>query len=280
MSPRVPRLRWDDPFGALEMLGSLWSSTGLPAVSAGAAFAAAAPYRTLFLTLQQLLVGKEVTVRIGDHDVVLTVTELDSALEPQGLAVGQLGDVRLAVRDIRWGDNLSRNHLQSAVAVLHNLHIRPGVPPLVVSAPAELSTALPANIFDEVLRQAVPQLRGELCEDGNARLRWARRPGWGGLDVDVDAVGKTLWLRPRALVTGRRRWILPARMPGYQVPLPELPHGLLVTSVRVGVDSLQISGLLPEWRMELPLRYLEELISSLSQGALSFAWPSLFKSSD
>src|ERR1700730_8606895 len=117
MSPRVPRLRWDDPFGALEMLGSLWSSAGLPSVTTGAAQAAAMPYRTLFITLQQLLVGKEVTVRIGDRDVVLTVTELDSALEPQGLAVGQLGDVRLAARDIRW----ERNYLQSAVAVLHNL---------------------------------------------------------------------------------------------------------------------------------------------------------------
>jgi hypothetical protein len=258
------------------MLGSLWSSAGLPSVTAGAAQAAAMPYRTLFITLQQLLVGKEVTVRIGEHDVVLTVTELDSALEPQGLAVGQLGDVRLAARDIRW----ERNHLQSAVAVLHNLHIRPGMPPLVVSAPAELTTAVTANIVDDVLRHAVPQLRGELCEDGNARLRWARRPGWGGLDVDVDVVGKTLWLRPRALVTGRRRWILPARLPAYQVPLPELPHGLLVTGVTLGVDSLEISGLLPEWRMELPLRYLEDLISRLSQGALSFAWPSVFKSSD
>lgn len=94
MSPRVPRLRWDDPFRALDMLASLWSSTGMSLVSAGAAQAVAAPYRTLFTTLQQLLIGKEVTVRIGDHDVVLTVTELDSALEPQGLAVGQLGEVR------------------------------------------------------------------------------------------------------------------------------------------------------------------------------------------
>jgi hypothetical protein len=277
MSPRVPRLRWEDPFGALEVLGSLWSSTGLPSVTAGAAQAAAAmPYRTLFITLQQLLVGKEVTVRVGDQDVVLTVTELDSALEPQGLAVGQLGDVRLAARDVRW----DRNHLKTANAVLHNLHIRPGMPPLVVAAPAELSTAVSARIFDDVLRRATPQLRGELGQDGHARLRWARRPGWGGLDVDVDVVGKTIWLRPRALVTGQRRWMLPARMPAYRVSLPELPHGLMVTGVSVGVDSLQLTGLLPEWRMELPLKYLEDLISRLSQGALSFAWPSLFKSSD
>jgi hypothetical protein len=64
------------------------------------------------------------------------------------------------------------------------------------------------------------------------------------------------------------------------VPLPELPHGLLVTGVSLGVDTLQISALLPEWRMELPLRHLEDVISQLSQGALSFAWPSLLRSSD
>lgn len=118
MSPRVPRLRWDDPFRALDMLASLWSSTGMSLVSAGAAQAVAAPYRTLFTTLQQLLIGKEVTVRIGDHDVVLTVTELDSALEPQGLAVGQLGEVRVAARGISW----DQHHLHSAVAVLRNAH--------------------------------------------------------------------------------------------------------------------------------------------------------------
>ena len=85
MSPKVPFLRWDDPFRALDMLASLWSSTGLPSVSASAAQAVAVPYRTLFATLQQLLVGRQLTVRIGDHDVTLTVTELDSELESSSL---------------------------------------------------------------------------------------------------------------------------------------------------------------------------------------------------
>ncbi len=275
MSPKVPRLRWDDPLRALDVLSSLWSSSGLPSVGAGAAQAVAAPYRTLFTSLQQLLVGKEVTVGLGDQDVVLTVTELDSALEPQGLAVGQLGEVRVAARDIRWGEQ----RLQHAVAVLHNVHIRPGVPPVVVAAPVKLSSALPARIFDDLVRQAVPQLRGELCEDGTARLRWGRQPGWGGLEVDVDVVGKTLWLRPRAVVAGQRRWMLPARTPAYRVPLPEVPHQLLVTDVSLGLDSLEISALLPEWRMDLPLRNLEDVITRLSQGALSFTWPSLLRGS-
>ncbi|OBI80656.1 hypothetical protein [Mycobacterium sp. 1245805.9] len=276
MVPKVPRLRWDDPLRALDMLSSLWSSSGLPSVGAGAAQAVAAPYRTLFTSLQQLLVGKQVTVRLGEQDVVLTVTELDSALEPQGLAVGQLGEVRVAARDISWGDQ----RLQHAVAVLHNVHIRPGVPPVVVAAPVTLSSALPPGIFDDVVRQAVPQLRGELSEDGTARLRWGRQPGWGGLDVDLDVVGKTLWLRPRAVMAGHRRWPLPARTPAYRVPLPELPHELLVTDVSLGQDSLEISALLPEWRMDLPPRNLEDLITRLSQGTFSFAWPALLRGSD
>ncbi|KAA1251390.1 hypothetical protein F0Q45_04380 [Mycobacterium simiae] len=280
MSPKVPFLRWEDPFRALDMLASLWSSTGLPSVSAGAAQAVSMPYRTLFMTLQQLLVGKEVTVRIGGDDVVLTVTELNSDLDPQGLAVGQLGEVRVAARDVRWGDDQSRHHLHSAVAVLRNVHIRPGVPPLVVAAPTRLSSVLPTEIFDDVLRQVAPQLRSELREDGTARLRWARRPGWGGVEVNADVVGTTLWLRPRAVIAGHRRWRLPMRTPAYQVPLPELPHGLLLTDVSLEPGSLKLSALLPEWRMELPLRHLEELITRLSQGALSFSWPSLLRGSD
>ena len=277
MAPRVPRLLWDEPLRALEALSSLWSSTGLQAVTAGAAQAAVAvPYKTVFTTLQQLLIGKRVTIRMGDTDVVLTVTELDAELEPRALAVGQLGEVRVAACEIEW----DQNRLQRAVAVLHNVHIRPGVPPVVVAAPAELSSTLPAEIFDDVLHQAVPQLRAQLCEDGSARLRWARRPDWGSLEVEAEVVGSTLWLRPRALRRGHRRWKLPARTPARPLPLPDLPHGLLVTGVSLGSDSLQLNALLPEWRMELPLKYLEDLISRLSQGALSFAWPSLFGSSD
>jgi hypothetical protein len=282
MPPKVPRLRWDDPLRALDVLGSLWSSTGLPSVTAGAAQAVAVPYRTLFTTLQQLLVGKRVTIGMGDHDVTLTVTELDSELEPRGLAVGQLGEVRVAACDIEWGQH-AQQRLQRAVAVLRNVHIRPGVPPLVIAAPVELSTALPAKIFDDMLRQAAPRLHAQLNADRTAQLHWARRPGWGSLEVDVDVAGTTLWVRPRALVVGltkQRRWRLPRRTPAHPLPLPDLPHGLLVTDVTLGVDSLQISGLLPEWRMDLPLRHLEDVISQLSQGALSFAWPSLLRGSD
>ena len=256
----------------------MWSSTGLSLIKTGAAWSVAAPYRTVFTTLQQLLIGKRITVRIGDHDVVLTVTEFESPLDPRALAVGQLGEVRVAACDVTWGEHC----LEKAAVVLHNVHIRPGVPPVVVAAPAELSLELPATIFDEVLRRTVPALRGALGADGTTSLYWARRPGWGALEVAFDTVGTTLWLRPRTLVTGQRRWKLPALIPSYPVPLPDLPQGWVITGVHLGPDSLQLSALLPEWQMELPLRNLEDLIGQLSQQAgasvLSLAWPSWWRS--
>ena len=275
MPPKVPRLRWDDPLRALEVLGSLWSSTGLPSVTSVSAQAVAVPYRTLFTTLQQLLVGKRITIRMGDHDVTLTVTELDSELESRGLAVGQLGEVRVAACDIEWGQHVQQR-LSHAVAVLRNVHIRPGVPPLVVAAPVELSTALPAEVFDDMLRQAAPRLHAQLNADRTAQLHWARRPGWGSLEVDVDVVGTTLWVRPRVLVTGltgQRRWKLPKRTPAHPVPLPDLPHGLLITDVTLGADSLQISALLPEWRMDLPLQAIRKSMQELP-GVMPFPWKS------
>ena len=76
------------------------------------------PYRTLFTTLQQLLIGKRVTVRMGDRDLMLTVTEFDSELEPRGLAVGQLGEVRVVAGDIEW----DQHRLQHAVAAALRAH--------------------------------------------------------------------------------------------------------------------------------------------------------------
>jgi hypothetical protein len=35
----------------------------------------------------------------------------------------------------------------------------------------------------------------------------------------------------------------------------------LVTDVSLGADALQVSALLPEWRMELPLRQLSDAIT-------------------
>jgi len=253
--PRFELPGWD-PFGTRERLTSLWSSTAVPTVSTGAAIA----YRTMFQTLRRLVVGRDLTVRLNGNDLTMTVTEFDFRLEMRGLALGQIGDVLAVAEDVVWREY----RFKQAMAVASNVHFRPGATSEVVAAPVELSLMLPADVLEDLVAQASPQFRAQIGEDGLVRLRWARRPGWGHLEVDIRIVGTALWLQPRALVVGGRRMGLPARLPIYPVELPDLPKGLLITKVDVRPGAVLLYGLLPEWHMDLPLSRLEDIVTQLS----------------
>lgn len=244
--------RWD-LLRPLDMLSSVWSSS---AVSSGAAVA----YRTLFMTVKRLVIGRTLTVRRDSGDITLTITEFDSRLDVRRLAVGQLNDVRLTATDIRW----DQRYFERATVVLHNAHLRPGVPPVLVAAPVEVSMDISTHVLDEVFADALPRLSGHVDDDGVARLRWARRPALGSVEVDVKLDGSTLWLHPRALRTRTRRWALPGRTPAYPVRLPELASGLTLTSLSFSPGSLHLSGSLPQWRAEVPRGRIEEVLTQLS----------------
>jgi hypothetical protein len=253
-----PLSRGWDLFRPIDVLAALWSSTSaIPPVSTGAA----AAYRTLFITLRRLVVGRTLSVRLDEGDITLTVTEFDSRLELRGLAVGQLDNVRLVATDLHWGDG---NRIDRAVVTLHNVHLRPSTPPVVVAAPVDMSLELPASALDELFRSSMPRLTGEVGADAVARLRWARRPALGALEVDTHLDGSTLWLKPRGLALRRRRWPIPAWVPAYPVRLPELPRGLRLTGVDCAPGSLRLTGTLPEWRMDMPRAGLEEILNQLN----------------
>ncbi|SEH79065.1 hypothetical protein SAMN04489835_4162 [Mycolicibacterium rutilum] len=249
-------LRRFDPLRPVEMLSALWSAAAVAPISSGAA----AAYRTLFFTLRRLVIGRRLTVGLDTGDLVLTVTQFDSRLDARGLSVGQLNDVRLAARDIRW-QNAEFDH---ATAVLHNVHIRPSVPPVLVAAPVELTLEVPAPVLDGLFESAAPRLSGEIGPDGVARLRLARRPGAGHVEVDARLDGSTLWLHPRGLTLRRTRWTLPGGLPAYPVRLPELPHGLQFTAITFAPGVVRLSASVPQWRMELPLTHLEDILGQLS----------------
>ncbi|OBI84645.1 hypothetical protein [Mycobacterium sp. E740] len=253
---RPGSLRRFDPFRPIDMLTALWSTAAVAPVSSGAAVA----YRTLFMTVRRLVVGRRLTVRLDDGDVRLTVTEFDSRLDVRALSVGQLDDVRLAARDIRWRGA----HFAHATAVLHNVHMRPTVPPILVAAPVELTLEVPAAVLDDLFRWAAPRLSGAVGADGVARLRLARRPAAGHLEVDARLDGSTLWLKPRCLALRGSRLPLPPRTPAYPVRLPELPHGVKLTGISFGAGVIHLSASAPEWRMELPRARLEDFLNQLS----------------
>lgn len=217
------------------------------------------------MTVRRLVVGRRLAVRLDDGDLTLTVTELDSRLDVRGLSVGQLNDVHLAARDILW----DAHQFDRATAVLHNVHMRPSAPPVLVAAPVELTLEVPAAVLDDLFRWAAPRLSGEVGPDGIARLRLARRPLLGHLEVDARLDGSTLWLKPRGLVIRRSRWTLPGRTPAYPVRLPELPHGLALTGITFAPDLVCLSGILSEWHMDVPRKRLEDIINQLSVAGVS-----------
>jgi hypothetical protein len=253
---RPRSLRRFDPFRPIDMLAALWSSAAVAPVSSGAA----AAYRTLFMTVRRLVVGRRLTVKLDEGDLTLTVTEFDSRLDVRSLSVGQLDDVRLAARDIHWNGS----EFEHATAVLHNVHMRPAVPPVLVAAPVELTLEVAAPVLDDLFRWAAPRWAGEVGADGIARLRMARRPAAGHLEVDAHIDGSTLWLKPRSLTLRRFRWRLPERTPAYPIRLPDLPRGVLLTGISFAPGVVRLSASVAEWRVDMPRTGLEDLLAQLS----------------
>ncbi|MDT5250570.1 MAG: hypothetical protein QOJ28_3204 [Mycobacterium sp.] len=230
-----------------------------------------AAHLTAFITLRQLVLGRRLAVRLDTGELVLTLVEFDSRVGMRGMAVGQLNDVRLVADQVRW----NQHRFGRAIAVLHNVQLRPSVPPVLVAAPVELTLDVPARSLDELFRWAAPRLSGEVGPDGVARLRFANRREAGHVEVETRLDGSTLWLKPTA-ITRRRRWKLPARTPAYRVQLPPLPHGLQLTGVEFDADVVRLRGTLPEWRTELPRTRLDDVIDQLSVVGrpLNLIWPS------
>ncbi len=254
MTDPGPLRRWD-PFHPLDLL----ANTGV-----------AAAYKTLFVTLRQLVVGRRLSIRVGSPQagtLVLTVTRISS--RP---ASGRHHDVRLEAKDISWRDyEFDRAHV-----TLHNVHFSGNLLPTgLVAAPVELTVELPAPALDDMFRWAVPRLAGVVGPDGIARLHVAKRRGSGHVEVDARLDGSTLWVTPRAVVR-RRRWSLPARTPSYRVRVPELPHGLQLTSIDFAPGIVRLTGTLPEWRADMPRTRLEDVIGQLSAVGrpLSLVWSS------
>lgn len=251
MTEGRPDRRWD-PFRPLDMVGALWSTAvSVPPLSAGAA----AAYRTVFLTVKRLVVGRRMTLQADGDDITMTVSEFDSRLDVRRLSVGQLDDLHVAAVDIAWQSAMFAH----ASAVLRNVHVRPGTPPTVVAAPVHLTLDVPTAALDHLFLMMVPRFTGTVGDDGVARLRWARRPRLGQVEVDADLDGSTLVLKPRAVTVRQRRWQLPPRTPAYRLQMPALPHGLQVTDVQFEPGLLRLSGTLPEWQMELTRRLLDRV---------------------
>lgn len=205
------------------------------------------PHRPLGVLLFRLALGRSLTVPLEQGRLTLALTGLTSRTDIRRLALGQLTDLRISARDIRW----EGASLQRARIVARNVRLRPGVPPIVVAAPVEVSLELHAADIDELVRRSAPRLLGDVDADGVARLRWARRPALGALLISTELDETGMRLRPHTIEWGgHRRWRLPTRTPAYRLRLRNMPEDLRLTDVTFGRNTVYVSAVLARWQVD------------------------------
>lgn len=263
---------WDS-FPNWDALSSFWASAAGSALTSGPAGACT----SLFDTLRKQAIGRRMTVKLKSGEMTLTVTALDADLDVRSLSVGQLNTVSISASDIVWNGW----QFDKATAVLHNTHIKPSNTPVLVAAPLDLTVEMSNRALDKMMDRAsslpgraAPRLLGRIDAGGVAQVRWARRPDLGYLEVDATIDGSTLLVKPRMVALRRARWHLPNRLPAYRIQLPKLPRELTPTSVDFSPETLRLTGRMPQWRVEVPHRRIEEAIDQLNQvgKALNLSW--------
>lgn len=200
-------------------------------------------------TLRPALGGRRLTLRVGDRRLALTVTGFDTRRVLPGLSLGQLTDVRVQARDICW-DGL---RFDRGTALAASVRLYPSVRPMLVATAVDISLDIPPATLDALLLRSAPRLVGSVDALGVARVRLARRPSLGHVEVAARLDEGVLRLRPRRLVLGRSEWRLPARTPAYRVRIPALPEGLELTGVSVVPGRVRVSARLPERRLRTGL---------------------------
>lgn len=244
-------------WGAHRLLSALWSSTAaLPPVAVGAALT----YRALLVSARRAVRGRTVTVRLDDGELTATIVDLTTVGGGATVATGRLDSARLVATDLRWGEHRA----DRVLVVLHDVALRPGNPSMLTAASVELSVELSTALLDDLLRRVSRRLSGEIDAAAVPRLRWARRPGWGALEVAARLDGPLLRLQPVGLTGRRRRWRVPAWAPGYAVRLPELPRRLQLTGLSCEPQLLRVTATLPDWRMPLPHTGIEDMLNQLN----------------
>lgn len=272
MANSAPFPSWDS-FPSWDALSSFWSSAAGSALTGGPA----AAYTSLFDTVRKRVVGRRMTVALESGEMTLTVTAIDADLDMRSLSVGQLNTVSISAADIDWNGW----QFDKATAVLHNTHIKPSNTPVLVAAPLDLTVEMSTTALDKMIDRAsslpgrvAPKLLGRIDAGGVAQIRWARRPDIGHLEVDATIDGSTLFVKPRVVALRRARWHLPNRLPAYRIQLPKLPRDLAPTSVSFSPETLRLTVRMPEWRVAVPRRRIEEAINQLDAvgKALNLSW--------
>jgi hypothetical protein len=213
------------------------------------------------------VIGRELTMRVGESDVTLTPVELDTELDTMGLALGQVPHIRIVARDVSWpGTPLERLTIVCSDVRFQSLPL-----PTAIAGQVELEITVSAEVVRAKVAEVQPNLIVEIGDDGIVRVRWANRQRWGHIEVvpTVDEE-KGLVLSPRVLQVAGMRFGSISRMQPTVVEVPDLPRGLRLTDVQPGPGELVLRGEAERWREKIPVT---DLLGWLATAATTLTLP-------
>ena len=231
---------WWDPLGVWQRTES--ALTGLGTDEGRAVPGSWNALQAAFDAVRSRMVGRPVAVGSGANRIAFTLTSLDATVGHMAAASGQVDDVSLTAKDVTW-----RSFRFTKVAVrLGNFHTRFRTRPVLVSAPVDVSAALTGEALDTVLAKLAPAYRCEITGNGDLRLRRARRPRWGYVQVSPSVEHGALVLRPTGLGRGERPWRLRRRLLPIR-PRLNLPDWVRLTGADVQAGSLEVQFRIDQW---------------------------------
>ncbi len=258
------------PGNALRQSAAFWRSV-LPQMAEPAAagmsqiadlygFSPAGTVRELLRLVESKLRGHRLELVVGDAEVELTVQELAGDAPPLGPTIGQFGTVQVVASEVSWGTG----HLSQLTVQLRNLHVQPGDPAVLVSAPIEIEATIDQDDLDTLLR-GHPSRVGVEVVGGEVLAFLVGREGLGHVAVDVAAEGSNLVLRPRSATLGRGTSLpLPGRfLPSARVDVSTIVADVQLVDVEVADTTVVVRGLVPERHVPVSASGLDGLARRL-----------------
>jgi hypothetical protein len=216
------------------------------------------PFTSVVDAARSWLIGKSRTIQFAGHELTMVLTDISVEGADFARAMGQYGQVRITGRDVLWdGHQLERIEIRA-----RNVHLRPGLRPTIVVAPVLVEGFVSAPVASRWLATVSSRLELTLRE-GMPQVGLAGAP-WVRLEVEAGGGGESILIRPRALHLGERRVSL--RVPAFQVPLPLLPKGVMLTSVEPAPGGFVVRAMLSEWQRTLSREDIDRLLSGMRAG--------------
>nr|WP_042188531.1 LmeA family phospholipid-binding protein [Kibdelosporangium sp. MJ126-NF4]CEL18303.1 hypothetical protein [Kibdelosporangium sp. MJ126-NF4]CTQ97788.1 hypothetical protein [Kibdelosporangium sp. MJ126-NF4] len=238
-------------------------------LAAGKAFVSGSPAAVLQAAVRAAadrVVGRELTMRVGDADVTLTPVEIDTKVDPVGLALGQVPRVRIVAKEVAWPGTPVR---QLAI-VASDLRFQSLPSPSVMAGDVDVEITLSAEVVRAKVAESQPDLVVDIGEDSVMRVRWAPRRAWGHIEVEPVVAEQGVHLRPKVLQLRSMRFRGVERLRPTVVELPDLPRGLRLTGVELGPAELVLRGSAERWHEKIPLT---DLLTWLATTAATLTLP-------